>query len=122
MCCTGLRETLEAEVRSKFQTTRCIKDSTAADMASGAVDISASIGGDKEVDNLDNNSRSPNHVEVPFDETVVRYLWLAERTFEVTEIQLRSENANVQIQKALQREILLSEGAGDDEKTVDEEQ
>lgn len=53
----GLRETLEADVRSKFQTKRRMEDASA---------------------NIP--------VDVPFDNTIVRYLWLEERHMEVCDV------------------------------------
>jgi hypothetical protein len=60
----GLLETLEADVRSEFQTKRRMKD------ASQGVSV-----------------------EVPFDETLVRYFWQEERTMLITEIVLASSVA-----------------------------
>jgi hypothetical protein len=60
----ALVETLEAEVRSKFQTARRIKNSTQDGIL----------------------------VEVPFDETVVKYNWLEERVFDVIDVELVTEN------------------------------
>lgn len=60
----GLRETLEADVRSKFQTKRRIEDAT---------------------------SNIP--VDVPFDNTIVRYLWLEERVMEVVNVEYSRKNA-----------------------------
>jgi len=60
----GLLETLEADVRSEFQTKRRMKD------ASQGVSV-----------------------EVPFDQTLVRYFWQEERTMLITEIVLASSVA-----------------------------
>ena len=59
---TALVETLEADVRSKFQTKRRIEDA-----AKGQV------------------------VEVPFDEAVVRFFWIESRTLEIQDVVYRSE-------------------------------
>lgn len=56
---TGLTETLEVEVRSKFQTARRMRD------ASRGVEV-----------------------EVPFDNALVRYLWVSERELRVTDVSL----------------------------------
>lgn len=63
---TALIETLEAEVRSLFQTNRRMNDT-----AQGEV------------------------VEVPFDETIVSYRWLSERKFEIVQVELRSKSQSV---------------------------
>ena len=55
----GLIETLEAEVRSKFQTERRMRDA-----ARGIF------------------------VEVPFDNATVKYLWLGERELKIAEVSL----------------------------------
>lgn len=59
----ALTETLQAEVRSKFQTSRRME-----------------------------NSSEGVQVEVLFDEAVVKYNWLAERVFEVTDVELVRHN------------------------------
>jgi len=59
----GLTETLEAEVRSKFQTERRMRDA-----ARGIA------------------------VEVPFDNALVKYLWVSERELRVEEITLFNPN------------------------------
>ena len=56
-------ETLEAEVRSKFQTSRRMSDASQGEV-----------------------------VEVPFDETVVRYNWIEEREFDIIDIELVGAN------------------------------
>lgn len=58
----ALVQTLEVDVRSKFQTKRRMKDAT--------MEIP---------------------VEVPFDNTIVKYLWKEERVFEVTDIVMHDE-------------------------------
>ena len=58
----ALTETLEADVRSKFQTKKRINDS-------------------------DNGIL----VEIPFDETIVKFLWKSERIMEVIEVVLYKE-------------------------------
>ncbi len=52
-------ETLEAEVRSKFQTKRRMKD-----------------------------AEHGTPVDVPFDETIVKYLWTDVRTLEIISVEL----------------------------------
>jgi hypothetical protein len=74
----GLVETLEAEVRSKFQTSRRMSDASQGEV-----------------------------VEVPFDETVVRYYWRSERVFEVVEVELRAKSRAA---KELQLLGLAAEG------------
>jgi hypothetical protein len=74
-------ETLEAEVRSKFQTSRRMSDASQGEV-----------------------------VEVPFDETVVRYYWRSERVFEVVEVELR---AKTRAARELQLLGLAQEGEGD---------
>ncbi len=59
----ALIETLQAEVRSKFQTSRRIE-----------------------------NSNEGQLVEVLFDETVVRYNWIEERVFDIIDIELVGAN------------------------------
>ena len=65
-------ETLEAEVRSKFQTTKRMQES-----ASG------------------------QPVEVSFDETVVKYHWLQERVFQVVEIELAAVSPTRLLEKEM---------------------
>ena len=71
-------ETLEAEVRSKFQTDRRISETSQGVL-----------------------------VEVPFDETMVKYLWVSERVFDIVDIEMRAKNKTVLIEN----EILASIGA-----------
>ncbi len=59
---SALVQTLEVDVRSKFQTKRRMKDAS--------MEIP---------------------VEVPFDNTIVKYLWKEERVFEVTDIVMNEE-------------------------------
>lgn len=66
----GLRETLEADVRSKFQTKRRMEDAS---------------------------SNIP--VDVPFDNTIVRYLWLEERHMEVTDVVHMNAAKGTQLQE-----------------------
>jgi hypothetical protein len=61
---TGLVETLEADVRSKFQTKRRMED-----------------------------AKRGNVVEVPFDETIVKFLWKEDRLLEVLDVVHNSEYA-----------------------------
>ena len=58
----GLKETLEVDVRSSFQTKRRQED-----------------------------ARKGIYVEVPFDETIVKYFWLEDRKMEVQEIILNQQ-------------------------------
>ena len=55
--CIALIETLEADVRSKFQTKKRIGDSSRG-----------------------------MECEVPFDNLLVRFLWVEERVFEITQV------------------------------------
>ena len=63
----ALRETLEADVRSKFQTKRRMEDAT--------VNIP---------------------VDVPFDNAIVRYLWKEERIFEVIDVTRSSKGTQIE--------------------------
>lgn len=72
----ALKETLEAEVRSKFQTSRRIE-----------------------------NSGEGVLVEVLFDETVVKYNWLAERVFEVVDVELVQHNKYIAEETAWLQQI-----------------
>ena len=65
----GLRETLEVDVRSKFQTKRRIQDATA---------------------NIP--------VDVPFDNAIVRYLWKEERVMEVVDVTRSSRGTQLEVQ------------------------
>ena len=68
----ALRETLEADVRSKFQTKRRI-----ADASNGVT------------------------VDVPFDETIVRYFWIEDRTIEVERVLLASDCAEIHLEREM---------------------
>lgn len=72
----ALIETLEADVRSKFQTKRRILDAS-------------------------NNVT----VDVPFDSTIVRYLWKEERLLEVVDVMLKTDL----VELAIEREKLNSD-------------
>lgn len=39
-------------------------------------------------------------MEVPFDETIVKYYWVAERVFDIVDIELRSKNKTLLIEQA----------------------
>lgn len=65
-------ETLEAEVRSKFQTSRRMTDATQGEV-----------------------------VEVPFDEALVRYYWRGERVFEVVGVELRAKSKLAEMERLL---------------------
>jgi hypothetical protein len=66
-------ETLEADVRSKFQTKRRIEDS-----AKGLC------------------------VEVPFDEAMVRFLWKDERLLEIVEVVLEKDTNLIEKQRLIE--------------------
>lgn len=82
----ALRETLEAEVRSKFQTKKQMEFSSKG-----------------------------MPVEVLFDETIVRYNWVEERKFEVIDITLAKEDPTrlAEIQK-LESALINDKDAKDD--------
>lgn len=79
----GLVETLEADVRSKFQTKRRIEDASR-----GLV------------------------VEVPFDEAIVRFFWKESRSLEISEILHKSEITSVELEQQLNDEELLEPPSG----------
>ena len=66
----GLKETLEVDVRSSFQTKRRQED-----------------------------AQKGIHVQVPFDETIVKYFWLEDRKMEVQEIVLNPKAINPKIEE-----------------------
>lgn len=68
----ALQETLEADVRSKFQTKRRI-----ADASNGVT------------------------VDVPFDQTIVRYFWIEDRTMEVERVLLASDCIDLNIEREM---------------------
>jgi len=72
----GLRETLEAEVRSKFQTKKRVSDA------------------DKGVS-----------CEVLFDETLVEYLWVSERAMEVQQISLTTSPEQVAVRRKIDKKL-----------------
>lgn len=90
----ALVQTLQAEVRSKFQTKRCITDSNDAG----------------------------HHVEVPFDETMVKYLWLGEREFEVFEIEYYHTSASVQENRQQLGDIKRNEGQQQQQQEEEQQQ
>ena len=116
ICCVGLRETLEAEVRSKFQTNRRMNDATQGDtvevswcyndhydwviysfftlLATDSHLASTSVGSNYFLFDIWYN-------QVPFDETIVKYYWVSERVFEIVDIELRAKNKTLLIEKAL---------------------
>ncbi len=84
----ALVETLEAEVRSKFQTQRRIENSTKDGIL----------------------------VEVLFDETVVKYNWLDERVFDVIDVELVVENKYIAEEAAKLLALMESEEEQDAQK------
>lgn len=68
----ALVETLEVEVRSKFQTSRRMSDASQGEA-----------------------------VEVPFDEALVRYLWRGERDFYVVGVELRASSKAALVEQQL---------------------
>ncbi len=87
----ALRETLEAEVRSKFQTSKQMEFS-----AKGML------------------------VNVLFDETIVKYRWVSERVFEVVSVVLVSEDREL-VQELMKAQLMEEETTEDDgNSTVDD--
>jgi hypothetical protein len=77
--CAGIVETLEAEVRSKFQTSRRMNDATQGEA-----------------------------VSVPFDETIVQYLWVGQRDFEIVGVELKSRCKTLLLEQEKLGDALLS--------------
>eukprot|EP00597_Dinobryon_sp_UTEXLB2267_P009133 CAMPEP_0170094692 /NCGR_PEP_ID=MMETSP0019_2-20121128/27436_1 /TAXON_ID=98059 /ORGANISM="Dinobryon sp., Strain UTEXLB2267" /LENGTH=196 /DNA_ID=CAMNT_0010316129 /DNA_START=383 /DNA_END=969 /DNA_ORIENTATION=+ len=73
----ALMETLAAEVRSKFQTNKRMQESAAG-----------------------------QPVEVVFDETVVKYLWMDDRIFHITDIELAALNETKRAEEERIRQAL----------------
>ena len=65
-----MKETLEVDVRSSFQTKRRQED-----------------------------AQKGIHVQVPFDETIVKYFWLEDRKMEVQEIVLNPKAINPKVEE-----------------------
>lgn len=91
----AMKETLEAEVRSKFQTLKQMEFTERGSL-----------------------------VAVPFDETIVRYRWVSERSFEIMEVTLKSmDKASLEAQKILHNEeeaydeTLIEIDVSDDEES-----
>lgn len=57
------------------------------------------------------NATQGEPVEVPFDETIVKYYWVEERVFDVVEIEMRQKNKGLLIEKAVLTAVEIADAA-----------